>query len=421
MNEHEFQRLLHAGSGRAILYAMENDVTAFREVILDACLHCYSIDVQAEGTRAGYLRELVNLLPDREFYYDKVITALPESGDDWDSVQRFRFVAYRAVDGDDRARRAIYDHFEPGPKLGEVIAIEFLKLGGLPGFIFAAGKIGGLLLTMPDEVDQWWLWWKATEKFGEAEALAALRQAAPTDVRLEAYRVAVEAPQTTPELPTTLSYAELRRRLPELRDYRLLRWGDGASPEELASAARGLVQADSLDLQIKHLRIFARCPFPLYLDLLLKLAASEDDSLAYAAVVALAQLKHPSVRELAFQLVAQRREGRRMAIRMLSGNFEPTDHERVLRWYENEPDRYIRHRMGLDLQSFWEDHPEPASEVRMLHAVYEYGQCTECREHIVCWLIELDALSPEMRKECAYDANDSVRELVAAPSASNPD
>ncbi len=99
MNENEFQRLIHCRSGRAILYAIEHDVSAFRDMILDACLHCYAVDVQAEGTRADYMLNLVKLLPDKDFYCDRVIAALPSGGDDWNTVQRFRFAEIMASTG----------------------------------------------------------------------------------------------------------------------------------------------------------------------------------------------------------------------------------------------------------------------------------------------------------------------------------
>ena len=99
MNKAEFHELLKNGLGRAILYAQESDVKPFRNVILDACLHCYSADVQCEGTRAGYMLELVDLLPDRQFYCDEVLKALPGSGDDFDAVQRFHFARNLALDG----------------------------------------------------------------------------------------------------------------------------------------------------------------------------------------------------------------------------------------------------------------------------------------------------------------------------------
>jgi len=99
---------------------------------------------------------------------------------------------------------------------------------------------------------------------------------------------------------------------------------------------------------------------------------------------------------------------------MLSQNFEANDHEIVLKWFEKELDRDARHRMARDLESFWERHPEPTSETRMLLSVFSHGTCSFCRESIVRRLIELKALSPTIRNECVYDASDEVRGLVGA-------
>ncbi len=270
---------------------------------------------------------------------------------------------------------------------------------------------------MPDEGNQGWLWWRAIETFGEAKALAALRAAGATDSRIEAYRAAVEAPKTR-EIPTKLSYAEMSLGLLGLSGSWLMEWGAEASLEDLEYAARRFLRAESPEEQIQHLRIFAKRAFPLDLNVLVKLTASKDEALAYAAVVALAQIKHPEVRDIAFQLVARQRAGRRLAIVMIGENFEPNDHELVLRWFESEPDRYIRHGMGIDLRNFWEDHPEATLELRMLRTVYEQGECSDCREWIVRGLLRIGALSVAMRQECAHDANEGVRALVGATSTS---
>jgi hypothetical protein len=44
--------------------------------------------------------------------------------------------------------------------------------------------------------------------------------------------------------------------------------------------------------------------------------------------------------------------------------------------------------------------------------MYEKDPCSFCREHAVKRLIELDALTEQMRAECAYDANIDIRNLV---------
>ena len=79
----------------------------------------------------------------------------------------------------------------------------------------------------------------------------------------------------------------------------------------------------------------------------------------------------------------------------------------------------MRHGLGIDLRKCWKRHPEPASEVRMLRALYEKGPCSFCREFLLSRLIELDSLPADLRAECAFDANEDVRLLVGAPPASD--
>lgn len=421
MGENEFRELIRSGLGEAIIYARNNDVRVFRDVIVDACLHCCSVDVQSEGTRAGYMLELVSLMSDRQFYCEKVLEALPGSPDDWDGVQRFHFATYMAFDGDEHARQLLYENFKPGPNMGEAIAIDFVRLDGLKGFLFAAAKIGALLISRPDEVDEGWLWSQAVEICGEQDAKTALIQAGTIDPCIEAYRLrAVEgAGSRRPGFITfaklrLLSYEQVRQDLPRLRAYQLSDWGTHASAEDAESAAHGLLAAHSTEEQRQYLRIFLRRAFPLDHAPLLELTLSVDEEVAFAGAVALSQIVSPSVREIAFRLIEERRSGREAAMAMLSENWLPNDHEIVLNWFQSESDRNTRHYMQRALRDFWERHPDPATEARMLRSIYEKGPCSFCREFVVRRLIELDALPTAMMEQCACDANDEVRKLVDA-------
>lgn len=406
-----------------MVYAQEHDVSEFRDVILDACLQCYSIDPQIEGTRAGYMMELVELTPDPGYYCDRVLEALREGGDDWGTTQRFRFAKYLATEGNERARRAVYDNFDPGPKQGEIIASALLDLDGLPGFLAAAAKIGALLERQPVGMDSGWLWSAAVSEFGEEEALAALREAAAQDPHLAVYLAKVE-PEPEPEPSDRLSikglgYAELQPLLTKVSFSQLIAWGREASSEELASAANGLLRATNTEEQIRHLRFFARRAYPLETGHLLALARSSNDRLAHAACVAVSEVRHPEVRAFAMALIAEQSDHRSHAIEMLCHNFEDGDHALVLRWFADEADREVRHGMGMGMRELWEQRPEPSSELRMLQALYDRGTCPHCRETAVRRLIELDALSPAMRRECAFDADEDIQDLVRPPSTAD--
>lgn len=423
MTKEEFQEAMRCGLGRAVAYARDNDVQSFRHVILDGCLHCYSADAQSEGTRAGYMLELVDLLQDREYYRDEVLRHLSASGDDWNTVQRFHFAAYMCFDGDERAKRVMYENFKPRPKMGEAIALDFVRMDGLKGLLFAAEKLGALLLSSGDEVDEGWLWSQVIELCGEEEAKAALLQAGATNPQIESYRVRALANRASrgnipgeSEIVAALSYEQLKPKIHHLPGYRLRSWGKQASAEDIQQAACRFLIAQAPEEQISYLRVFSGRPFPLQPTRLLELLLSPREDLVLAAALALAQVEHPALREAAFRLIADHSVGRSAAIDILARNWEPGDHEIALSWFENESDRDVRHSMEIALQNLCKNHPDPANELPILISLYDRGPCSFCREWVVKRLIDLGSFSQLMRADCIYDANEDIRSLVGLPS-----
>jgi len=177
-------------------------------------------------------------------------------------------------------------------------------------------------------------------------------------------------------------------------------------------AARGLIAALDPKEQLRHLRLFNRRRFPLSPDVLIALSGVEAERIGFSAVQALSHITHPDVRDLAFQLVKSDVWWRGESIALLNNNFKPGDHEIVRGWFEAEQDRRAQHTLGMDMKEFWKNHPDQTTEVPMLQSLYEKGQCSECRERAVERLIELDALTDQIRAECAYDANSDIRDLV---------
>lgn len=417
MTENEFREALWAGLGRAMIYARDHDMRPFREVILDACLHCHANDPQCEGTRAGFMLELVEQLPDSHFYCDQVLESLPNGGDDWDTVQRFHFATYMAMDGDVRAKQAVYANFRPGPQNAESIGIDFVRLDGLAGFVFAAERIGELLMSDSKPADVGWLVSHTQETFGEEVTLTALRQAAMTNPKVEAYRAVAEL-QLEPRKPEPrirvhdLTYLELKQAQPTSNRFQGATWGERTDPENLKLAAHGLLLASASEEIVWHLRIFSRRPFPLDPAMILGWARSADERVASAATLALESITHPTVRQHALELWTTGDPARHHAIAMLASNFEPGDHAMALDWFAQEPDRDFRHWLGMDLKKLWERHPQPATEVRMLLSLYERQVCSECREYALQRLVELDALPEAIRAECRFDASHDIRQMV---------
>jgi hypothetical protein len=418
MDESEFRRALHFGFGRAILHAREHDVRSFAPLILDACLNCYSIDPQCEGTRADFMFDLVNVLPDGDSYRDEVLNSLRNSGDDWHAKQRFRFASLMAQKGDERAKHVMYESFVPGPSKGDGIAIDFLNLDGMAGFLFAVEKIGTLLLANSNGVDLGWLMSVATDDLGEQAVWDCLRAEARENSPVQAYLSAIETLEARVHRTvdaswiTSATYDQLKKKLPiKLRMY-LRKWGEQATDDDLLQAAQGLRTTD-VDRQLSHLAIFWKRRFPLDLGILFELANSSNERIQWGALKALTQITDPAVRRFAFELVRTRAEHRALAIDLLSCNFQPGDHDTIVSWFETEEDIETLHREGQCLVAFWKDHPADGLHTQMLCSLYEKGPCSFCRERAVSSLLERGALPEYIRAECAWDTNSEIRELIS--------
>ena len=394
----------------------------FRDLILDACLHCYAYDAQIEGTRADYMLELIDGTPDRDFYHDKVLKALAGGEDNWDAAQRFRFAACLGMDGDARAKRAMYEAFSPGPKMGEAIGIDFLQMDGVEGLLFAAEKLGALLMSTTESVDLGWMMSVARENLGDEQAQEILRKAGEGNPQIEVYRLALEASRKRSDERlgksgeiANMSYDQLRPRLSELNFVWIRSWGEKASETDIERAAQGLAAAQNPKEQYAHLHIFSRRRFTGDIQLLFSLVNEEEERVGLGALIALSQITHPSVRELAFGLINARAKRRGEAVELLLRNFRPGDHEIALEWFEADDDAEVRHSVGIDLMKLCEMHPDKSTEPSVMRALYEKGPCSFCRGNAVRKLVELKALGDDLRAECAYDANDDIRELVKEP------
>lgn len=407
MTREEFRDAVHKGLGRAILYAHSNDVSEFRDIILDACLHNLAIDPQCEGTHGGYALNLIEKLPDRDFYCAEVLKALPDDQESWHARHRYYLAMNFALLGSEAAKRAMYGGYAPGPRFGEGIGNTFVQLDGLGGFLFAVDKLGALLLAGCDNYDHGWLMCD-TDELSEHARWDALRAAAVDNPRAAAY---LAAPTDRGTISND-SYDQLRPKLSQ-REWAIQigGWGRNATDADLNKAAHGLIAATEADDQAGHLRIFRSADFPLGPEPLLALLDSQDHRVVHCALTALEGVPHSKVRELAFRLIETHSSYRTEAIALLRANFEPGDHAIALRWFESETDPETIHGLSSDLRYLWEDHPDPTTETVMLHTSYERDYCSFNREFVVRRLLELDAVTDAMRAECPWDANDQIRDL----------
>jgi predicted nucleic acid-binding protein len=295
-----------------------------------------------------------------------------------------------------------------------------MNLDGIEGFLFAVEKLGKLVSDSPKHVDLGWLMSAATEYLGEQEAWDALRGEAERNPFVQVYLSAVEIFNVKTESNTDTkstkseSYDQLKTRLPMKWTGSLGFWGKRASDDDLLQAAQGLRIATDVEMQRSHLAIFRKRRFPLDHNILIQLAGSSNEQIQWAALNALAQIADPAVRTLALDLVQTKARWRELAISLLGMNFQPGDHEIVLDWFEAEEDMETLHTESIGLVAFWKANPSEKLHDRMLLDLYEKCPCSFCREGAVSLLLERNALPEHLRKECRWDANEDIRELINA-------
>lgn len=429
MEIQEFERLLHIGLGRAILFAHKNDLAPYRDLILHACLCNTAYDPQCEGSRAAYMFDIIRLTDQEHFYREQILRALARSklSDNWNEHQLFDFARLFAQNGDTAARQLIYDTFVRNAAADNSTGAEHLiELDGIEGLLFVADQIGEQLMVGGDIDEADYLLDIVKERYGEERTLTALNEASAASPGIAAYiqRMAENTARRAKSVKQrssyqNISYDEIKRQIIEKADkvprLRLFRWGKSASDEDIERAATDLIlEEDRLHL-LAYLRLFQKRRFPREHSRLIALALDPDDDVAWWALAALKWIDHSDVRALAIRLL-ERGERRAGAVGLLINNYRDGDYTLIGTAINTEQDEDELHALGGRLLDVVNTHPH-RNAASALIAMYEQGACSECREDFVDCLLSLDALPDWLRNECRYDANLNLRKKFAPPAS----
>jgi hypothetical protein len=415
----QFQRLLFQGRGHAVLHLQRRAAAPYREALRAGCLHnpCY----YREGHRAAFYLDLIALTGEERWYRDQIVDALADPSDDDDIDQLLALALHWAQQGDALARQRLYEQVAEQAREGTTIGADYLiALDGADGFRFVAERLGEAVLLGEEVWEHDGLLDALEERAGAAVTAALLEKLRSTNRRARSYLELVEAARRRPAPqrldPTTLSYADIAQRIREGErggPPLLRRWAAVASDADLALAAHDtLAEADPEQLAVRLL-IFDRRAFPFGPEPLLPLLANANERVVVRAYNALGQLNHPTVRALALQLLAERRQLDH-AVGLLAANYRAGDYALVAAALATVDDDNTLHNAGFDLLDLLKAHSSPDAAPALL-SLYERGPCAFCREHAVAALRDLSALPAWIAEECRFDAYEGVREMVDSP------
>jgi hypothetical protein len=441
MSVDEFQRILNNGLGRAILFLQQNDSTPYREVILNACLHNTAYDAQVEGTRVEYMHNIIHLTSEENFYREQILDALLKPDQrDWDDIHLLDQAAIFAKAGDKHARQAVYNRLLHHP--GSVSHYDVLiDMDGIKGLINLVEEIWQL---DPDDRQEF------ISSFGE-ELLMALERhdgedqtqknllaISETNPNVKEFVESVSADRAgrkysiKREKRPNISYSELKSWIstnPDLNHppIKWSLWGKYASDEDIVLAANDLLLLDDEEAQkiTIYSDMFRKRMFPLDPTRLINWASQIDDrdiwksdgTIDYEArrslyaLNALELVMDWAVRDLALSLIESKNNSGR-AVGLLGINFVEGDWQLIEQLTQTNTNTEDYHSLGLSILEVFDAHPSAEAAAVFQH-LYEWGNCSACRERFVQRLVSLNALPQWMLKECQYDCNLDLRELAA--------
>jgi hypothetical protein len=176
-----FERALHNGLGRVILFLQTHDAAPYRDLILHACLHNTAYEPQIDGLKTDYLMEIIDLTGERDFYRRQILDAAAvaeDSVDSWDPLHLFRFVEAFARQGDAEARQLLYDYARVHAVDEDSLGLEsIVEIDGLEGLLFVLDLLSQKNV-FPVEPDFIWSFESAVG--GEEAAQAILKEASIT-------------------------------------------------------------------------------------------------------------------------------------------------------------------------------------------------------------------------------------------------
>lgn len=418
--------MLHKGMGRAVLYLLSQDLSQYREMILDCCLHHYAYDRQLEDARADYLHPLIKQSGEEDFYRTEILNALPTTEDCNDAEQLLDFAVIFARDGDERAKEAIYEKLRRGVSEQDMPgADQAVALDGADGLVRVLDVVGATGHVWNDlaalRIEQ------AVEMSGADAVRLAVREAAannPNIVRalaaagytpehvleeVEQWREKSRAQMGRRSIPENTTWEEIKNS-PDLQII-ASRWAMVASDEELAKAARDLDPQEEPKRLQWHLRIFWKRAFPLDPEPIIGLVDHPDERVASAAINVLRNVQDDAVRAL-FDRLRVNSEWSDWAVSLLRSNYRGGDEAIIAKMLEGETDPEKLHRIAIDAAEVYKDNPVPEG-VQVILFAYEKTPCSLCRHRCLEALDTLGSVPDWMIEECLHDAYEPTRELAA--------
>ncbi len=425
LTREQFGDAIRKGLGRALLHLKHHKVEPYLDEVIYACTHNTIYDRQCEDSRERYLLRAIAMTGWDSRIRQAIMAALLSEREYSHLDQLFLLACGYANRGDPDARRLMYEKFDRNdatvPFIGACVLIDMDDIAGL---LYAARKVGQEVMRGAAKGDVY-LVENARDVLDEKRAREVLAKEALQDPAIKAYLDAVMADDLASRSILESGdrrgrpFAELLAEVEACQDgmpsIQWRSWARAATSEDLLQLALLIERETRHDRLFGYLSAFMRrTPYPLAPDKLVELTSSENQELAYRAVIVLREMRHPRVRRHFFELLSSRRH-LRIVFGLLKQNFVSGDEQFILRWLGENTATDLPaddvHGIGLDLLNVFEVNEE--SDVKgPMTWVYQSTPCSLCRSGAFKLLVNRNAASHELLEECRHDCCEGTRKLA---------
>jgi hypothetical protein len=419
MNAKDFRNLINRGLGSTILFLKENQNRnrKYLKAIQYACTNNTAYDPQVEGSRAEYLWEAIQYSGYSEYLQEAVLTSLLASTQPYDIEQMLHLSRRFAENGNNSAKEIMYKTFQYNEHWNTFIgADDLILLDGTHGLLFVADAIGKKILSDNYYEDDWILS-IAEEELGKDNVRICLTEGSRTNPNVKAYIDSVnsfvekEAPRAKEKVKT---YEEIKLQIDDINDktnnFKYSYWGAHATEQDFLKAAQDFLVENNRNKIIKYLNIFSRKQFRLNVDKIVTLAYSKDKTIFSNAIGVLKKIRNEQVHELAISLWSKNPRCYPV-IELLEKNYHDTDYQILQEVLFQKHNKYMFHHLGMSILEIAEEHSSSNCTDLLVH-IYNLTWCSNCRRRAVETMIKTEIAPDWVLKECEFDSNPDIRELI---------
>ncbi len=407
----EFQVAASKGQGRAIQELRDGEVHPSFRVLRRLVFRWPGHDWQCETSRGWYVAELIRLSSCPDELFDALIHQLPRTKGARRHRHHRESAAFElAKRGVGPAKKAIYSHFDPANDFR--FADHILDLDGLDGLDWIVSR--SVDQFSAKEVWQFKLWiTDFRESLGEQVVADWFAEKAPNrpDIAELSRLVAAEDPETRaarPKRDASIPFEEFYDQWHQGASARpsAVMWVHWATQEELAKAWRSFEEAHEPDWLGVLARGLSRIVDLVDIDKLV-VRALEWKAERNPFVIVLERVIDPRVRLLGFELIAA---GWTVdGIALFGNNGLVEDVPFLLNVVRSLEDADHLHFVGMDLLRL----PTEPGFAPIFEWIAEMTPCSLCRNSAVRDLIEINAASDALLKECLFDCDEDTRDMAA--------